>query len=591
MIITLLVFIITNTHHLAIVSAKKHVFHTKRDGRFLIAPIGEPFGFTEKGTCSLTVYDFTLTEKRSMTKKDKKKKRGGFFSSGKSSVDDDGYKMLPVDDVERSFEGGFVLKRFKTASAFVRFEEQIIEDPSICIYDQFRKNRRLVNIDDDDNDEDDFFNADIDDDYEYNNDDDDDATSNGSTNYYDDDFLNADIDDDMNGFGFIQNKKSSLVDAGEDGIFLSMRDVDLWGKHEGDEGSPAIVHEFTKDQEGLYFLIYQVCATSKTALFTEVRSSFKVDLQLHNVDQFGNISYLTAGEVHLPFLFFFFSISYGVLIYIWNLALKGENFVKAERVKPKGKMTVRAVHHLMAAVVFLKAFSMIFEAIRYHFIAVHGHAELWSFVYYSITFLKGILLFSVILLIGSGWSLVKPFLHDREKKIVFFVLFLQVIDNIAVVMLLSETEGERRFENWRAILHIVDIICCCAILLPIIWQVSVLENDVENTENARTVEKLKLFRSFYLLVMAYIYYTRVIVYLVESTLPFKYTWMSTFMTEIGTIAFFVITGYYFRPTEETISLELTNNEGINREDAEYGEVEPLCAEDIIAIVPTKKNID
>ena len=32
----------------------------------------------------------------------------------------------------------------------------------------------------------------------------------------------------------------------------------------------------------------------------------------------------------------------------------------------------------------------------------------------------------VILLIGTGWSLVKPFLNDREKKIVLFVLVLQV---------------------------------------------------------------------------------------------------------------------------------------------------------------------
>ena len=56
-----------------------------------------------------------------------------------------------------------------------------------------------------------------------------------------------------------------------------------------------------------------------------------------------------------------------------------------------------------------------------------GVAELWSYIYYSFAFLKGMLLFTVILLIGSGWSLIKAYLNDKEKKIILFVLILQVI--------------------------------------------------------------------------------------------------------------------------------------------------------------------
>jgi hypothetical protein len=40
--------------------------------------------------------------------------------------------------------------------------------------------------------------------------------------------------------------------------------------------------------------------------------------------------------------------------------------------------------------------------------------------------LKGMLLFTVVALIGTGWSLVKPFLTERDKKIVFTVLGCQV---------------------------------------------------------------------------------------------------------------------------------------------------------------------
>lgn len=553
------------------VSAKKHIFHTSKDGRFLIAPIGEPFGFVEGGSCTLTVYDYELTEKRSMTKKDKKK-NGGFFSSGKSGQGDEyDDNMLAVNSNERSFEGGFVLKRFETESDFIRFEEEIIEDPSICVYDAFRNERRRQLEDVDDYYYIDWMSYD-DDGVEY------------------DDFLKT--DDDQNDFVKYGNIPQ-FQDVGTDGIYLSMRDLSKWGKPEGDGSAPAIQHQFKRDEEGLYFLIYQVCPTSSTALFSEVRSSFKVDLQLHNFDKFGRISYLTAGELHLPMIFFFFSISYFLMVYIWNQVLKGEDIFKKDSEIPRGKVGVRAVHHLMTALVFLKAASMLFEAIRYHFIALHGHAELWSFVYYSLTFLKGVMLFSVILLIGSGWSLVKPFLHEREKKIVFFVLLLQILDNIAVVVLLSETEGERQYENWKAILHLIDIICCCTVLLPIVWQVSTLEADAETEESARTVEKLKLFRSFYLLVMAYIYFTRVIVYLVATILSYKYTWVSTVLTELGTVTFFLVVGYYFRPVEELTAVEMATRQSMNQDDAEYGEVEPLCMDDELYIpdAPKKKNID
>ena len=40
--------------------------------------------------------------------------------------------------------------------------------------------------------------------------------------------------------------------------------------------------------------------------------------------------------------------------------------------------------------------------------------------------MKGATLFIVIVLIGSGWSFVKPFLSDRDKKIVMIILPLQV---------------------------------------------------------------------------------------------------------------------------------------------------------------------
>jgi NADH:ubiquinone oxidoreductase subunit 3 (subunit A) len=189
--------------------------------------------------------------------------------------------------------------------------------------------------------------------------------------------------------------------------------------------------------------------------------------------------------------------------------------------------------------------------------AVSGHAELWSIIYYSLNFLRGMFLFTVILLIGSGWSFVKPFLSDREKKIISLVLTLQVLDNIAFIVMSQETEGGFLYDDWSAILHLVDILCCCAVLVPIVWQVNALEKSMENNgerapseDDERTLSKLKLFRSFYLSVVAYIYFTRIMVYLFATLLDYRHTWIRYFITELVTLAFYIITGLTFRPKSE-----------------------------------------
>lgn len=87
---------------------------------------------------------------------------------------------------------------------------------------------------------------------------------------------------------------------------------------------------------------------------------------------------------------------------------------------------VHHIHHMMTVLLVFKTLSMLFESIRYHYLRLTGAAEAWSIVYYLFAFLKGITLFVVVLLIGTGWSLIKPFLNNRDKQIIVVVLSLQV---------------------------------------------------------------------------------------------------------------------------------------------------------------------
>jgi G protein-coupled receptor 107 len=251
-----------------------------------------------------------------------------------------------------------------------------------------------------------------------------------------------------------------------------------------------------------------------------------------------------------------------------------------------------------------------------------GHAEFWAFVYYFFTFIKGVFLFTVILLIGTGWSFLKPFLNDAEKKVICLVLTLQVINNIALVILTNETTGEFGFSKWNATLHLVDILCCCAVLIPIIWQVNSLEksllgsggssNNISNNqdgdneaveqqdkhqqlesyendeqlqeeqmidvggENGRVLAKLKLFRSFYLLVVAYIYTTRILVYLFATTLNYKYLWIRYFVIELVTLCFYVVVGLMFRPMVENPYLSLKKDDDNVNEDDDATEEEGIA---------------
>lgn len=47
-------------------------------------------------------------------------------------------------------------------------------------------------------------------------------------------------------------------------------------------------------------------------------------------------------------------------------------------------------------------------------------------------------------------------------------------------------------------------------------------------------------------VVCYIYFTRIIVYLLESTLPYHYIWLAAASSEVATLAFYVAAGVSFR---------------------------------------------
>ena len=81
------------------------------------------------------------------------------------------------------------------------------------------------------------------------------------------------------------------------------------------------------------------------------------------------------------------------------------------------------------------------------------------------------------------------------------------------------------------------------------------------------MEKLQLFRSFYVMVVAYIYFTRIVVFLLAATIPFYVLWVGEMFTELATLLFFVVTGFKFRPSVNNPYLPVRSEEA---EGGEFG---------------------
>uniref|UniRef100_A0A8C9WWR1 G protein-coupled receptor 108 n=2 Tax=Sander lucioperca TaxID=283035 RepID=A0A8C9WWR1_SANLU len=303
--------------------------------------------------------------------------------------------------------------------------------------------------------------------------------------------------------------------------------------------------------EGLYSLKFHYCQNRVPGV--KFPYSFSVEVTEVNPD-----GYLSAAEIPLSRLYICMAGVFFTAALVWVYTLM------------KHRYSVFKIHWLMAALAFTKATSLVFHSINYHFINTKGHPiEGWAVMYYITHLLKGALLFITLALIGTGWAFVKYILSDKEKKIFMIVIPLQVLANVAFIIIESTEEGSSEYYLWKEILFLVDLICCGAILFPVVWSIRHLQ-EASSTDGkaAMNLEKLKLFRHYYVMIVCYIYFTRIIAILLKVTMPFQWQWCYEFLVEVSTLIFFVLTGYKFRPASNNPYLQLPQDE----EDVEMDEV-------------------
>ncbi|XP_021775035.1 protein GPR107-like [Chenopodium quinoa] len=281
----------------------------------------------------------------------------------------------------------------------------------------------------------------------------------------------------------------------------------------------------------LYTLVFANCIPN-------LHVSMDVHSSMYNLEGKSSLirDYLSAGKSNLPSIYFNFALIYFALILIWVYTL----FSKRE--------VIYRIHYFMLAVLVLKGLNLLCEAEDKSYIKKTGSAHGWDVLFYIFSFLKGITLFTLIVLIGTGWSFLKPFLQDKEKKVLMIVIPLQVVANVAQVVIDETGPYGGESYAWMQVFLFVDIVCCCAVLFPIVWSIRNLrEAATTDGKAAVNLMKLTLFRHYYVVVICYIYFTRVIVYGLETITNYRYQWTSVVAGELGTLAFYLFTGYNFRP--------------------------------------------
>ncbi|KAF2306095.1 hypothetical protein GH714_012428 [Hevea brasiliensis] len=202
-----------------------------------------------------------------------------------------------------------------------------------------------------------------------------------------------------------------------------------------------------------------------------------VRTEVYNLEFDGSKDFLSAGLTQLPSLYFVYFIAYLAFLGFWIYICF------------TNRGSVHRIHLLMGGLLLMKALNLICAAEDKHYVKVTGTPHGWDVLFYIFQFIRVVLLFTVIVLIGTGWALYKDWV------------------------------------TWNQVFLLVDIICCCAIIFPIVWSIrSLRETSKTDGKAARNLAKLQLFRQFYIVVIGYLYFTRIVVFALKTIAAYKYQW-------------------------------------------------------------------
>ncbi|KAF8962813.1 hypothetical protein BGZ46_001098 [Entomortierella lignicola] len=335
--------------------------------------------------------------------------------------------------------------------------------------------------------------------------------------------------------GFLIQKGSSEADTveWEDGCVLD----DPYFKDELDNGRSEFLqldpthkaftyhHQVLPGEEEMWNMLFVNCPQSI------------VSYRLKTTEVNPNNNYLSAGDIPLPKVYIGSAIAYFAASGLWlSMLLKKDT-------------KVFWPHKLIFVLAVMIGIQKTFQAIKVHYMGTGVDAEGWTVMFYIFAFLKGSLSVLIITLIASGWMFIKPFLSQKDKKIILVIIPLQILSNVASTISNETAIGSANWSFWTQVFPMVDLISCIVILGVIIQTQRHLSEAAEaEGKVAENKTKYKLWGSFYLVTVVYIYLTRIMVEFLRVALPYQYVqWLVELLNEAITLGFYATIGWKFRP--------------------------------------------
>lgn len=273
----------------------------------------------------------------------------------------------------------------------------------------------------------------------------------------------------------------------------------------------------------------------------EYKVSMTVHTEMYNL-HYGIKNFLPAGQTRLPMMYFSIFVMYCGFFTVWLFVCL------------HNRPVVDNIHLLMGALLIFKALKSLCASEDRAYIARTGTPHGWDIAFYVFGFFKGTMLFIVIALIGSGWSVLRPFLQDREKKVLMTIIPLQVLENVAYFAVEEAGPAVRNPTWWNFVFLVIDLVCCFAVVFPVVWSIRALRASASGARGdqkaSRSLEKLTLFKKFYMVVIGYLYFTRVVVLALGALLGYKFEWLVALIAESASLGFYGFVFWNFQPVEK-----------------------------------------
>ncbi|GMP57948.1 hypothetical protein CsSME_00021814 [Camellia sinensis var. sinensis] len=268
--------------------------------------------------------------------------------------------------------------------------------------------------------------------------------------------------------------------------------------------------------------------------------SMLVHIEFFNFDSNGNKDYLSSGQTQLPTVYFISSLLYFPLLVLWLFTCF------------KNKSFIHKIHFLMTTLLLFKTLNMICAAENKQYVKITGTPHGWDVLFYTFQSTRALLLFTVLTLIGSGWSVVKPCLEEMEILLLMIGILLQVLSNIAWIVINNTGPFLEGWVIWVWVFLLIDITTCFMASLPMAWRINTLKQTaMEDGKAALNLTKLRLFRDFYMVFFVYVYVSRSLVFAIRMNAPYEFQWMSNVTEESASFVLYVVMFYWFRPMEES----------------------------------------